>query len=153
MMTAPEAASEPSEPESTPAPLVLIVDDSPDHRLLYREFLEFCGFRVQTAADGEQGIAAARAEWPAVILMDLAMPRMDGWEAIHRLRADPMTADIPIVAISAYAFGDEPVKAREAGADLCLSKPCLPSQVARVVRAMLFRAKFAGAIDRTLPAI
>lgn len=152
MMTVPEAASEPSEPEST-APLVLIVDDSPDHRLLYSEFLEFCGFRVLTAIDGIDGVAKARAEWPAVILMDLAMPRMDGWEAIHHLRADPMTADIPIVAISAHACGNEPIRAREAGADLCLAKPCLPSQVARVVRAMLFRAKFAGAIDRALPAL
>lgn len=153
MMTAPEAASQSSEPESTAAPLVLIVDDSPDHRLLYTEFLEFCGFRVLTAADGEQGLAAARSEWPAVILMDLAMPRMDGWEAIHHLRADPMTADIPIVAISAHAFGDEPICAREAGADLCLSKPCLPSQVARAVRAMLFRAKFAGVLGRGLSAV
>jgi CheY-like chemotaxis protein len=69
--------------------------------------------------------------------MDLAMPRMDGWEAIRRLRADPLTAEIPIVALSAYAFGEEPDRARDAGADLCLSKPCLPPQVARVVRAML----------------
>ena len=65
---------------------VLVVDDSPDARALYGEYLEFCGFRVETAADGEEAIAKARAEWPAVILMDLAMPRMDGWEAIRRLR-------------------------------------------------------------------
>ena len=90
-----------------------------------------------TADNGEEALAAAQAEWPAVILMDLAMPRMDGWEAIRRLRADPLTAEIPIVALSAYAFGEEPDRAREAGADLCLSKPCLPPQVARVVRAML----------------
>jgi two-component system, cell cycle response regulator DivK len=138
MMKAPEAGIEAS---TSTAPLVLIVDDSPDHRMLYGEFLEFCGFRVVTAEDGEQGLAAARREWPAVILMDLSMPRMDGWEAIHHLREDPMTRDIPIVALSAYAFGDDPIRAREVGADLCLAKPCLPSQVARVVRAMLFRAK------------
>jgi two-component system, cell cycle response regulator DivK len=69
------------------------------------------------------------------------MPRMDGWEAIRRLRADPLTAEIPIVALSAYAFGDEPERARQAGADLCLSKPCLPPQVARVVRAMVGSAR------------
>jgi two-component system cell cycle response regulator DivK len=124
------------ESESTAA-LVLIVDDSPDARAMYGEYLEFCGYRVVTANNGEEGLAAAQAEWPALILMDLAMPRMDGWEAIRRLRADPMTSDIPIVALSAYAFGDAPQRAREAGADLCLSKPCLPPQVARVVRAML----------------
>jgi CheY-like chemotaxis protein len=69
--------------------------------------------------------------------MDLAMPNVDGCEAIRQLRADPMTADIPIVAVSAYAFGREPLRARDAGADMCLAKPCLAPQVARVVRAMI----------------
>jgi two-component system cell cycle response regulator DivK len=122
--------------DSTSA-LVLLVDDSSDARAMYGEYLRFAGFRVVTADNGEEALAAAQAEWPAVILMDLAMPRMDGWEAIRRLRADPLTAEIPIVALSAFAFGDEPQRAREAGADLCLSKPCLPPQVARVVRAMM----------------
>src|SRR5438105_9911752 len=124
--------------EPTP-PLVLVVDDSADARAVLGGYLEYAGFRVITAEDGEAAVTAARAEWPAIIIMDLAMPRMDGWEAMRRLRADPLTADIPIVVISAYAFGDEPIRAREAGADLCLSKPCLPSQVALVVRAMLER--------------
>src|SRR3954469_19000255 len=105
MLNAPEAAIEAS---PTTAPLVLIVDDSPDHRMLYGEFLEFCGFRVMTAANGKEGLDAAHAEWPAVILMDLAMPVMDGWEAIRRLRDDSMTAEIPIVALSGFAFGAEP---------------------------------------------
>jgi CheY-like chemotaxis protein len=121
-------------------PVILVVDDSVDTRELYSEYLTDCGFRVVTAVDGEEALRAAKAEWPAAIVMDLAMPRMDGCEAIRRLRADPLTADIPIVAVSAYAFG---MRAREAGADMCLSKPCLPPQVARVVRAML-----AGASDR-----
>ena len=123
------------------SPLVLLADDSPDTRALFAEYLELCGFRVETAVDGEEAVRKAEAEWPGVIIMDLAMPRMDGWEAIRRLRADPLTAEIPIVAVSAYAFGREPVAAREAGADLCLSKPCLPPQVARVVRAMIAAAR------------
>ena len=118
-------------------PVVLVADDSADARDLYKEYLETCGFRVVTAEDGVAAVDTAKQEWPAAIIMDLAMPRMDGWEAIRRLRADPLTADIPIVAVSAYAFGREPVAAREAGADLCLSKPCLPPQVVRVVRAMI----------------
>ena len=126
-------------------PLVLVVDDSPDTRLVYSDYLEDCGFRVLTAEDGEEAVRVAKNEWPAAIVMDLAMPNVDGCEAIRRLRADPMTADIPIVAVSAYAFGREPMKAREAGADLCLSKPCLPPQVARVVRAMIAAA---ASIDR-----
>jgi CheY-like chemotaxis protein len=125
-----------NESQTTP-PLVLLVDDSVDARTMYGDYLEFCGYRVVTAGDGIQALAAAQAEWPAIILMDLAMPRMDGWEAIRRLRADPMTAEIPIVALSAFAFGDVPQRARDVGADLCLSKPCLPPDVALVVRAMV----------------
>ena len=118
---------------------VLVVDDSPDARALYSEYLEFCGFQVETAADGVEAVHKAETAWPAVIIMDLAMPKMDGWEAIERIRANPMTADTPIVALSAFASGEEPDRARRAGADLCLTKPCLPSQVGRVVRAMLLR--------------
>ena len=132
----PASLDVPKESAGTPA-LVLIVDDCPDARAMYGAYLEFCGYRVVTAGDGIEALAAAQTEWPAVILMDLAMPRMDGWEAIRRLRVNPMTADIPIVALSAYACGDAPQRARDAGADLCVSKPCLPPQVARVVRAML----------------
>jgi CheY-like chemotaxis protein len=123
-------------PKSTSA-LILVVDDSPDARAVYGEYLEFCGFRVTTARDGQEGLDAAHAQGPDVILMDLKMPRMNGWEAIRQLRAHPQTADTPIVAISADAFGTGPVRAREAGANVCLSKPCLPPQVAKVVRALL----------------
>ncbi|HTM26548.1 MAG TPA: response regulator [Vicinamibacterales bacterium] len=128
-----------TEPVEPTQPLILVVDDSVDTRAIFGDCLEHAGFRVTTAEDGEAAIAAARAHSPAMIIMDLAMPRLDGWEAMRRLRADPLTAKIPIVVVSAYAFGDEPVQAREAGADLCLTKPCLPSQVVRVVRAMLVR--------------
>ena len=124
---------------SVMAALVLIVVDSPDARALYGEYLEFCGFRVMTALDDDGAVAIARAERPEVIIMDLATPRIDGCDAIRRLRLDPVTVDTPIVALSAHAFGAEPDMAREAGADLCLTKPCLPSQVGRVVRAMLWR--------------
>ena len=121
------------------APLVLVADDAADARALYGEYLEYLGFRVETAENGAQAIQSAQREWPAIIIMDLAMPHVDGWQAIKRLTSDPLTAEIPIVALSAHAFGDEPQRARDAGADLCLSKPCLPSQLARVIRAMLVR--------------
>jgi len=120
-------------------PLVLVVDDAPDARTLYGEYLEYLGFRVETACNGAEAIQAVTRDWPAIIIMDLAMPEVDGWHAIKRLKGDPLTADIPIVALSAFTFGEEPQRAREAGADLCLSKPCLPSQLARVIRAMLVR--------------
>jgi two-component system cell cycle response regulator DivK len=138
MVSAPDSVTH--EVENTSA-LVLLVDDSRDAREMYGEYLRFAGFRVVTADNGQEALDAAHNEWPAVIVMDLAMPLMDGWEAIRRLRADPLTSEIPIVALSAYAFGDAPDRAREAGADLCLSKPCLPPQVARVVRAMLVSSR------------
>ena len=119
------------------APLVLIADDSSDARDSYREGLERCGFRVVTAEDGEEAVRTARQMWPAAIVMDLAMPRMHGWEAIRRLRADPSTASIPILAVSIYEFGREPIAAREAGANLCLTKACPAPQVANVVRTMI----------------
>ena len=118
---------------------VLVVDDSPDARSLYGEYLEFCGFQVETASDGEEAVRKAESARPAVIIMDLVMPKVDGWDAITRIRANPITAEITIVALSATAFGEEPDRARRAGADLCLTKPCLPSQVGRVIRAMLLR--------------
>ncbi|HEX6464070.1 MAG TPA: response regulator [Vicinamibacterales bacterium] len=119
---------------------MLVVDDAPDARVLYGEYLEYLGFRVETAANGAQAIQFARRDWPAIIIMDLAMPEVDGCHAIKQLKSDPDTSDIPIVALSAFTFGEEPQRrAREAGADLCLSKPCLPSQLARVIRAMLVR--------------
>ena len=121
------------------APLVLIADDSSDARDSYREALERCGFRVMTAEDGEEAVRTARQQWPAAIVMDLAMPGMHGWEAIRRLRADPSTAGIPIVAVSIYEFGREPIAAREAGADVCLTKTRRMPEVADVVRTMIAR--------------
>lgn len=135
MIAASQSAIE-SDSDPTTA-TVLIVDDNRDIRTAHAEFLRCCGFRVLLTADGLEGLAAAHASSPDVIVMDLAMPRMDGWEAIRRLKANPKTARIPIIALSAYAFADEAHSTRELGADVCLSKPCLPSQVARAVRTLL----------------
>ena len=120
-----------------PPATVLIVDGAADARSLYGEYLEFCGFRVIFAADLPQGMSMAQVHMPDIILMDLALPLMNGWEAIRQLRADPRTREIPVVAVSAPSGGDEPARAREAGADVCLTKPCVPSQVARAISALL----------------
>jgi len=120
-----------------PPATVLIVDDAADAQSLYGEYLEFCGFRVITAVDGLQGMAMAQLHGPDIILMDLAIPRVNGWDAIRQIRSNPRTRHIPVVAVSAHATGDEPTLAREAGADVCLTKPCVPSQVARAISALL----------------
>ena len=122
---------------ATKPSFVLIVDDSADARALYGEYLEFCGFRVATARDGIEAVLMAQKDLPDIIIMDLAMPRLDGWEAIRQLKAHPRTSSIPVIAVSAYTSGDAVARVREAGAEVCLAKPCLPSQVARAIRALL----------------
>jgi two-component system, cell cycle response regulator DivK len=116
---------------------VLIADDARGARELYGEYLQFCGFRVVTARDGFEALTLAREDPPDIILMDLSMPRVDGWEAIRELKANPRTAPIPIVAVSGYCEGEAARRARDAGAEVCLAKPCLPSQVARAIHALL----------------
>ena len=115
---------------------VLIVDDSADARELYAEYLEFCGFRVATAADGRQALLMTHQDVPDLIVMDLNMPVMNGWQAIRELKAHKRTSHIPVVAVSGHS-GEAATRAREAGAEVCLTKPCLPSQLARAIRALL----------------
>lgn len=118
-------------------PLVLIADDFGDAREMYREYLEFFGFRAAEARDGKEAIARARELSPSVILMDLAMPAMDGWEATRQLKADPRTRAIPVIAITGHALSGDAERARAAGCDGVLSKPCLPQRVVEEVRRAL----------------
>jgi CheY-like chemotaxis protein len=118
-------------------PLVMIADDNQDAREMYEQYLALHGYRVVTADDGVDAVQRARTCHPDIILMDLQMPRLDGWEAIRQLKSHPQTASIPVVAVSAHAYEAARSKARSAGADACLTKPCLPPQVVMMVRALL----------------
>ena len=89
------------------------------------------------AEDGEQAIRLAIEAMPALILMDLGLPRMDGWEATRRIKADPRTAHIPVLACSGHAYSDSIVRAKAAGVDAFLVKPCLPKTVLSKIREML----------------
>jgi len=120
-----------------PAPLVLIVDDNVDAREMYAIYLEHAGFRAAEAADGETALEMVRAERPAVILMDATMPRMDGWEAARRLKADGDTRSIPLIMLTAHAFAEHRDRAAEVGADAFLSKPVLPDALAVEIRKVL----------------
>ncbi len=93
---------------------------------MYAEFLEFAGLRAETAATAEEGIAKAFELTPSVIVMDLALPGMDGWEATRQLKADKRTKDVPIVVVTGHAIPDRLEAARTAGADAVLTKPLLP---------------------------
>lgn len=122
-------------------PLVLVVDDLADHREMYAEFLTFSGLRVAEAATGEAGLVLSIELRPAVIVMDLGLPVMDGWETMRRLRADPRSRRIPVVVLSGHDSTEDRARAAEAGCDAYLVKPCLPDDLLRTVRALLERAR------------
>jgi two-component system cell cycle response regulator DivK len=115
------------------SPLILIVEDFDDAREMYRDYLEFSGFRVETARDGVEGMAKARALHPDLILMDLSLPGIDGWEATRLLKADPATSHLLIVALSAHALATEGERARAAGCDGFIAKPCLPPDLVQQI--------------------
>src|SRR5215467_9391764 len=116
------------------APLVLIADDNGETREMYALHLTALGYRVETAVDGHEAVAKARATRPHVIVMDLLMPGLDGWGAIRELQSHPATMGIPIVVLTGHDFKEflEPA-ALAIGAISFLIKPCLPEQLAREV--------------------
>ena len=118
-------------------PLVLLVDDYPDAREMYTEYLEFSGFDVVEAGNGMEALQRAVDTVPDIILMDLSLPVMDGWEATRRLKADPRTAAIPVVALTGHALAGISEGAKKAGCDAFVTKPCLPEDLVREIRKIL----------------
>lgn len=121
----------------TPRRLVLIVDDFDDNREMYAEYLSFAGFEVVEARDGLEALARARRLLPAVVVMDLSLPRLDGWATTRRLKRSARTRDIPVLALSGFALDDTEAEARAAGCDAFLTKPCLPEGLLREVRRLI----------------
>ena len=121
----------------TPEPLVLVVDDFQDNREMYAEYLAFSGFRVIQAANGKEALDQAFANRPDIIIMDLSLPVMDGWEATRRLKADQRTNAIPVVALTGHAMQGHSKGAMDAGCDSFVAKPCLPDQLVAEIRKML----------------
>jgi two-component system, cell cycle response regulator DivK len=118
-------------------PLVLVVEDYQDTREMYAAYLQFSGFRVAEAANGLEALDKTRELLPDIILMDLALPKMDGWEATRRLKADERTAHIPIVALTGHALAGHAEGARQAGCDSFVTKPCLPDALVAEIQRML----------------
>jgi CheY-like chemotaxis protein len=115
--------------------MILVVDDIADNRDMYIEYLRHVGFRAVGAVDGETAIRTARRIRPAAILMDMALPGIDGWEATRRLKASPATQHIPIIAVTGHAELPYFERAAEVGCDLFLTKPALPCDItAQVIR-------------------
>lgn len=117
-----------------PTPTVLLVEDNEDNLEIYATILTHSGYRVIEAKDGEAALAAAFEHVPGMILMDVSIPKIDGWETTRRLKADPRTAGIPIVALTAHALDGDRVRSREAGCDGYIPKPASPYDVLEEVR-------------------
>jgi len=118
-------------------PRVLLVDDYPDAREMYTEYLEFSGFEVVEAGNGKEALQRAVDTAPDIILMDLSLPVMDGWEATRRLKADERTTSIPVVALTGHALAGISEGAKKAGCDAFVTKPCLPEDLVREIRKVL----------------
>jgi two-component system, cell cycle response regulator DivK len=132
---------------ATDTPLVLIVDDYAEGREICAEYLAFRGFRVATAEDGIEAIAKAVELLPDVILMDLSLPRLDGWEASRAIKEDARTRHIPIIALTAHALSSARDRAVAAGCDSVVTKPCLPRNLEAEVRRQLGMAPAASEGD------
>jgi two-component system cell cycle response regulator DivK len=130
--------------ENTGRPLVLLVDDYPDAREMYAEYLDFSGFAVVEAANGMEALQRAAETEPDIILMDLSLPVMDGWEATRRLKADTRTAHIPVIALTGHALAGISDGARKAGCDAFVTKPCLPEDLVKEIRKVLDERAGAG---------
>jgi CheY-like chemotaxis protein len=130
-------------------PLVLVVEDYQDAREMYAAYLTFSGFRVAEATNGVEAIEKTIELLPDIILMDLALPRMDGWEATRRLKMDERTKHIPIVALTGHALAGHAEGARQAGCDAFVTKPCLPDALVAEIERMLSGRSESGAAKKS----
>lgn len=116
---------------------ILIIEDNEDNLALMRLLLERAKYEVLTAVDGLSGIDLARAERPNLILLDLAMPEVDGWEVAQVLKDDILTRDIPIIAVTAHALPKDRARALEAGCDAFIVKPFSVSKLIGEIEQLL----------------
>ena len=122
-------------------PKILYVEDNDDNVFVIRGRLTRLGFEMVVAVDGEQGVAMAETEAPDLILMDLRLPGIDGWEATRRLKAAPETKAIPVIALSAYAMAGDREKALAAGCDDYVTKPVDFAKLLERIRTILARER------------
>ena len=122
------------EPSPPVGQTVLLVEDNEDNRIIYSTVLRHLGYEVVEAIDGVQAVSLARSLRPDLILMDISIPELDGWEATKILRKDPVTRDIPIIALTAHALADDRERATLVGFSSYLAKPIEPRAVVAEVR-------------------
>ena len=122
-------------------PLILVVDDYADNREMYSAYLRFQGLEVVEAANGTEALDHAFQRKPDLVVMDLSLPGVDGWQATRMLKADERTKDVPVIAVTGHALAGAPERAAEAGCDGFLTKPCLPEDLLREIQRMLERGR------------
>jgi two-component system cell cycle response regulator DivK len=124
--------------QKDPNPSVLLVEDDRAGRLLYAEWLAHAGFQVAQAHNGLQALERALDARPDVVVTDLNIPGIDGFELTRRLKQDPRTRDVPVLAVTGYAaFASDPARARRAGCDAVLPKPCSAEDLESAIRNLI----------------
>jgi len=113
---------------------VLVVDDHEDNRRILRDLLRNAGYEVVEARTGEDGVATAKARTPDLILMDIQLPGIDGYEATRRIKADDALRRIPLIVVTSYALSGDDTKALAAGADAYVAKPFSPRAILAKIR-------------------
>jgi len=116
---------------------ILYVEDNEPNRMIVRDLLKRTSYNLIEAHDGEAGIAMALEHLPDLILMDIQLPKISGMEAMRRIRANPATAQTPMVAITSFALSGDDQKAKEAGATAYLAKPYSPFDLLKLIRKLL----------------
>jgi two-component system cell cycle response regulator DivK len=119
---------------------ILVVEDQEDNRTILRDLLTSAGFEVLEAVTGEEGIQMAEAHRPDLILMDIQLPVVDGYEATRRIKSNPTLSAIPIIAVTSYAMSGDEMEAMRAGCDGYISKPFSPRSLLATVRDILTRS-------------
>ncbi len=124
-------------PSPVSSPLVLVVDDDQNSREGIAEFLVGAGYRVSEAADGPEALGKALRRRPDIVLLDLAIPKVDGWTVARAIKADPGLAHVPVVAFSGFDYPSERARAQAAGCDAFLAKPCELPQLLQIIERLL----------------
>ena len=140
-MLAESGLTRPSQSDPGGSPFVFLVEDDPDTRELYAHYLASQGVRVETASDGPSALRLIVSLIPDVIVMDLSLPRLHGWEVTRRLKADPRTSHIPVIACTGYVTGGPSEQGLEAGCDAYIIKPCLPDALLLTIKQVLARRR------------
>jgi two-component system cell cycle response regulator DivK len=116
---------------------ILVIEDTEDNRRIMRDLLTSAGYGLLEATTGPEGVRMAATHRPDLILMDIQLPELDGYEATRRIKADPASAGIPIIAVTSYALSGDEAKTRAAGCDGYVAKPFSPRELLAKVRALI----------------